>query len=123
MPVLKPFHTISFKHAFSGLSQTFYNQPNLRIHLTFAFLVLIAGIFFQVTRIEWLILLFTIMWVLISEMINTVIEEICNLVSREYHTSIKIAKDVAAGMVLIGAFGAVIVGLVIFLPYIIQYFM
>lgn len=118
MFTLKPFHTISFKHAWDGLVHTFVNQPNLRIHLSISLLVLIAGALFRLSHLEWIILLFTIMWVLVSEMINTVVEEVCNLVSEEFHTSIKIAKDVAAGMVLVGAFGSIIVGLVIFIPYI-----
>jgi diacylglycerol kinase (ATP) len=113
------FHTISFKHAFDGLIHTIKTQPNLRIHLTIAALVLLTAAFLGVTRVEWLLLLFTIMWVLVSEMINTVVEAMCDLISEEFHRPIKIAKDVAAGMVLVGAIGAVIVGLTIFIPYLI----
>jgi undecaprenol kinase len=116
------FHTISFKHAFSGLIHTFSSQPNLRIHLTIALLVLLAGWWFGITRMEWIILLFTIMWVIVSEMINTVIEAVCDLLSTEYHRSIKVAKDVAAGMVLVGAMGSIIIGLIIFTPYLLKLF-
>jgi diacylglycerol kinase len=119
---MKRFHTISFKHAFTGLAHTFVSQPNLRIHLTIALLVLVSGWWLGITRIEWIILLFTIMWVLVSEMINTVIEAISDLLTTEYHRSVKIAKDVAAGMVLVGAIGAVIIGFIIFTPYLLKLF-
>ena len=115
-------HTVSFQHAFAGLFHTFSTQPNLQIHLTLALLVLLAGCFFSITTTEWLLLLFTIMWVLTAEMVNTTIEAIVNLITTEYHESAKIAKDVAAGMVLVGALGSVVVGCVIFIPHIINLF-
>ena len=114
---MRRYHHISFQHAFDGLAATFKNQPNLRVHFIVTVLVLGASLYFKVTRIEWLILLFTIMWVLVSEMINSVVEAICDLLVSEYNREVKYAKDVASGMVLIGAMGAVVVGLVIFLPY------
>lgn len=118
--ISRQFHTISFKHAFAGLKHTFVTQPNLRVHLSLATLVIILGLYFHLNQVEWLLLLFTILWVIISEMINTVIEAVCDLVSTEFHQSIKIAKDVAAGMVLVGALGSIIVGLAIFIPHIIS---
>lgn len=111
-------HHISFKHAFEGLRHTVITQPNLRIHSFIALIVLLAAALFQVNRLEWLILLFTIMWVLTAEMVNTSIESIVNLITHEYRQEAKVAKDVGAGMVLVAALGAVIVGLIIFVPYI-----
>lgn len=113
-------HKISFHHAFDGIKYTFSTQPNLRIHFTIAFLVIIAGILFQLSAIEWLIIMFTIMWVMVSEMVNTSIESMVNLISKEHTLEAKIAKDVAAGMVLIGAIGSVMVGIVIFIPHIVN---
>jgi diacylglycerol kinase len=113
-------HTISFKYAFDGIVHTFKTQPNLRIHVTVAFLVLIASWFLRVSPLEWLILLFTIMWVITAEMINTALESIVNLITHEFHQEAKVAKDVAAGMVLVGAIGSVIVGIVIFVPYLLK---
>jgi diacylglycerol kinase len=116
------YHHRSFAHAFDGLKHTFKSHPNLKIHVALGILALLAGVVFQITRTEWLLVLFTILWVIVSEMINTAIEAVCDLITTEYRTSIKIAKDVAAGMVLVGSFGAVVIGLVIFVPYILQLF-
>lgn len=115
---LVPFHTISFKHAWDGIVDTFYHQPNLRVHFTFTILIILMGLYFRINRFEWIIILFTVMWVIVSEMINSTVESITDLITTEYRVQIKRAKDVSAGMVLIGATGSVIVGVVIFLPYI-----
>ncbi|OGV97474.1 hypothetical protein A2W24_05875 [Microgenomates group bacterium RBG_16_45_19] len=119
---MRRFHHISFYHAFQGLKTTFLSQPNLRLHLLAAGIVLMAGIYFQLTRWEWLILMFTVMWVLVTEMVNTVIEAICDLLTSDYHREVKVAKDVASAMVLVGTLGAVMVGVVIFLPYLLNWF-
>lgn len=111
-------HTISFYHAIMGVWHAIKTQPNLKVHLLIGAMVVLAGWWFDISRIEWLIILFTIMWVLVSEMINTSIEAVVDLISKEYSVEAKIAKDVAAGVVLVGAVGAVIVGVVIFGPYI-----
>lgn len=115
-------HTISFKHAFVGIWHTLKTQPNLQIHCTIAALVLSAAWYFGISRFEWLIILFTIMWVITAEMINTAIESMVNLITKEYHQEAKVAKDVAAGMVLIGALGSIVVGLFIFVPYLVNSF-
>jgi diacylglycerol kinase len=109
-------HTISFRYAFSGLWHTIKTQPNLRIHLTIATLVTISGYLLKISSLEWVIIVFTFLWVIVSEMINTSIESVVDLITTTKHQEAKIAKDVAAGMVLVGAIGSVIVGLIIFLP-------
>jgi diacylglycerol kinase len=114
-------HTISFKHAFTGLFHTLKTQPNLRIHVTIAAIVIVSGIFFHLSHLEWIIIAFTIAWVIVSEMINTSIEAIVDLITHERRIEAKIAKDVAAGMVLVGAMTSIIVGLIIFTPYLISY--
>lgn len=116
----KRFHTISFKHAADGLVNTFVNQPNLRVHLVIATIVIIIGLLLGITPQEWAIIVFTILWVIISEMINSAIEAVCDAVTTEYRQPVKQAKDVAAGMVLVGAIGSVVVGAIIFLPYFIN---
>ncbi len=109
-------HTISFKHAVDGIKHAFNSQPNFQIHCIIALLVLIAGWYFQLTVTEWGLLIFTIFWVLISEMMNTAVESMVDLITAEYREQAKIAKDVAAGMVLLGAIGSVIMGAIIFIP-------
>lgn len=112
----------SFKHAFDGIVVVFEEHANFRFHTAAAVIVLIAAYAFHVTRVEFLILLFTINLVLVVEMINTAIEELTNLITVKWSKQAKTAKDVAAGMALITAFGAVLVGIVIFTPYIVFLF-
>jgi len=115
-------HYISFKAAFEGLFYTIKTQPNLRIHFTIGTLVVLAGLIFGLSSLEWVAIVFTILWVIVSEMINTSVESIVDLVTKEYQIEAKVAKDVAAGMVLVGAFGSIVVGLIIFLPHITKFF-
>jgi diacylglycerol kinase len=84
--------------------------------------VIIAGVLFQLTLFEMGILWVVITLVILSEMINTAIEEMVNFVTNEHKIEAKIAKDVAAGMVLVAALGAVIIGIFIFIPHILQLF-
>lgn len=110
-------HTISFKTAWSGLLWALTTQPNFRVHILLSLVVIWLGIYFGISNIEWTIITFTIMLGLTSEMINTSIESMTDLISSQWRKEAKIAKDVAAGMMLTVAVGAVIVGLMIFLPY------
>ena len=110
-------HSIGLSHAINGIVKTVKSQPNFRIHLFFTLAVVFLGIFFNITKTEWIIILFTVMWVIISEMINTSIESMVDLITSQYHQEAKLAKDIAAGTVLVGAIGSIIVGLAIFLPY------
>jgi diacylglycerol kinase len=106
----------SFKYAWNGLKTATKNEPNFRIHLTFASTALIMAILLRFKIQEWLLLLFTISFVLILELFNTAMESIVNLVSPEIRDQAKIAKDVSAAAVLIGAMMAIIVGFVLFYP-------
>lgn len=110
-------HTISIKHALDGVIYTFRTQPNFQVHSAFAILAIIAGIYLQVSAAESAVILFIIGLVLIAEMINTSIESVVDLATDQFHEKAKIAKDVSAGMVLVTAIVAVLVGLVIFLPH------
>lgn len=107
----------SFKYATSGIKTTFKDQPNLIIHVIIAINVVIAGWFFNVSRTEWLVLVLTVGVVLTVELTNTAIEEVVNSFTDQVHPAAKKAKDVAAGAVLIASVMAIIIGLVIFLPY------
>ena len=113
-------HHISFRHAWNGIRYAFLNQPNFRVHSFVALFVLIAGVLLHLERIEWLILLFTITLVLVAEMVNTSLESLTDLVTQETQPQARIAKDVAAGMVLLTAIMAILVGLVILIPHILE---
>lgn len=112
----------SVNHAMDGINYTREHERNFRIELFMMGLVLMAGIYFNVSSIEWLILLLTIALVLTLEMINTSIERCVDLVTKEYHELAKNAKDVAAGAVFIMSIFSVCIGIVIFLPKIIELF-
>jgi diacylglycerol kinase len=106
----------SFGYAFAGFGHGLRTQANLRIHVAFTFGVIVAGLWLQISTIEWAILVVTIVIVMSAELFNTSIEAVVDRVGNEPHPLSKIAKDTGAGAVLIGAIGAVIVGVLIFGP-------
>lgn len=109
---------LSFKYAFEGIVTAFKDQPNLKLHFIIATAVIVIGYFFGISKIEWLIIIFTIGFVITAELTNTAIEEIVDSFTEEAHPAAKKAKDVAAAAVLIASITAVIIGLLIFLPLI-----
>lgn len=112
--------TKSFRYAFNGVRTAYKNEPNLRIHTFFAVFAVTLGAALGVSVTEWLLLTFTIFYVITLELLNTVMEAIVNLVSPEISSYAKVAKDVSAACVLLAAFMSIIVGVVIFLPKIYQ---
>ena len=106
----------SFGYAFEGLYFLIRSQPNAQIHSVITLAVLVAGWWLHIERMEWVALVITIMLVFATEGLNTAIEACVDLVTAERHPLAKIAKDVAAAAVLLTAIGAVIVGILIFLP-------
>lgn len=109
-------HAISFKVALEGISYALRTQPNFRVHTIASIFSVILGLLLNITQVEWVVLSLTIMMVFTAEMINTSIESMTDLITTEHRKSAKIAKDVAAGVVLTAAIGSVIVGALIFLP-------
>lgn len=107
----------SFIYAFQGVQFLLKSQVHAKIHLFFTIAVFSVSIYFQVTLLEWMILLFCIAMVWSLEAMNTAVEQVVDLVSPNYHEKAKQAKDVAAAAVLIAAFFSVIIGLIIFIPY------
>ncbi|MEO8287698.1 MAG: diacylglycerol kinase family protein [Chloroflexota bacterium] len=106
----------SFRFAFAGLAYSFKTQRNFRIHVAIASLAVLAGIILGLSWVEWAVIALLVVLVLAAEMVNTMIESLVDLVTQEYHPLAKVAKDVAAGVVLLTAIGAVVVGVLIFLP-------
>jgi diacylglycerol kinase len=104
-----------FGYAFKGLKIVLHQQ-NFLIHLAIASLVIVAGFYTGVSFVEWCILILTISMVLAMETINTAIEKLVDFVSPGFHVQAGMVKDLSAGAVLLTAVGAVIVGLIIFLP-------
>lgn len=112
----------SFVYAWQGIVSLFGNEPNARIHLCVALLVVAAGFFFNISASEWCLVTLCIGGVFMAEAFNTAIEKLCDKVFPQTDSLIKIAKDVAAGAVLLFVFAAVTVGLIVFLPKIIVFF-
>lgn len=114
-------HKDSFKDAFAGLRWILVTQPNFRIHLILSLLALTLGFVLHISSVEMAIIVFTIILGLTAEMINTSLEAMTDLITKEYREDAKISKDVAAGMMLFTAIGAVLVALCIFVPYIVNF--
>lgn len=107
----------SFIYALEGLKYTIGTQRNMRIHYIAALIVLLLAINLPISKLEVLVLFVTIILVLFAELINTAIEALVDLVTEEYHPLAKVAKDVAAGAVLLTAGLSVIVGFSVLYPY------
>lgn len=112
----KPPITKSFGYAFEGIFTCIRKERNMKIHCVMAVLVVIAGIILKLSPVEWCICLGLFGLVMALELVNTAIESVVDLVTSEYKPLAKIAKDTAAGAVLIAAIMAAIVGLIIFVP-------
>lgn len=114
------FHRLisSFRYAGEGFKFAFRNDQNFIVHLIAAVLVILLGLYFQVSKFEMIALSIMIVLVLVTEMINTSIEKMVDLITTDHHPSAKFAKDVASAMVLLAAVSAVIVGIIVFYPYI-----
>jgi diacylglycerol kinase (ATP) len=108
---------LSFRYAFAGLAYLLWTQRNAKIHIVLGVAAVGLGFLLRIERAEWLALVLTIVLVLAAEGVNTAVEAAVDLASPAYHPLAKVAKDVAAGTVLLTAIGAVIVGLILFLPH------
>lgn len=108
--------TFSFKYAFEGIISTIKEERNMFIHFLISIIVVIAGIYVRLSLNEWLICLLLFALVFSLELINTAIENTVDLVTTKKNKKAKLAKDAAAGAVLIAAIFASIIGIIIFLP-------
>jgi diacylglycerol kinase (ATP) len=104
----------SFRHAVEGVVHTFRTQRNMRFHFLTVVLVLATGLLYRLPRTEMLVLLFAASLVLVTEMFNTAVEAVVDMITQSYNPAAKFAKDIAAGAVLIASINAVVVGLILF---------
>ncbi len=103
----------SFEHAYRGMISAVRTQRNMRFHVVAAVVVLVASVLVGVSKLELAILVLTILVVFVTEMFNTAMEFVVDMVTSEYHPLAKLAKDVSAGAVLVSSIGAVLVGYLI----------
>ena len=108
---------VSFLAAGKGIYYCVCTQRHMQVHLVAAAAVLLLAVAAGLTASEFCLLLLTIFAVLIAEMLNTAIETVVDLVSPEYHLLAGLAKDVAAGAVLLAAVAAILIGYLLFSPY------
>ena len=106
-----------FKFAWAGVRSLFRSQLNAKVHLAAALAVVVAGLAFGITAVEWCLVVLCIALVLAAEALNTAIETLADALHPEQHPLVGRAKDLAAAAVLICSIGAAIIGAIIFLPY------
>lgn len=110
----------SFTFAFAGIAYMLRTQHNAWLHLLATIIVIAAGFALNVSADDWRWLVTAIVLVWTAETVNTAFEHLCDVVSPEFHASVQKSKDIAAGAVLICVIGAVIIGLQVFVPYLLR---
>ena len=111
----QPLHK-TFSTAFSGMRYFFKTERNGKIQATIAAGIILTALYLKLSATEWILILLCIAGVIGLEMINAALEHLCNHVHEDYHPSIKIIKDMAAGAVLFFSITSMITGLIIFIP-------
>ena len=111
----------SFAYAFEGIKQAYIGEQNLRIHIFIATLVIIFGFILKISYFEWLICLLLIWLFIMAEFINTAVEYVVDLASPKIHPLAKAAKDTASAGVLMMAIISAVIGLIIFVPKLIEF--
>ena len=114
------FH--SFKYAFEGFLYGFRTATNLLVDILIAIIVMIFGLLLNLSSIEWIAVVLCFGLVISLELMNSAVEEVVDMITKENDIKAKRAKDLAAGAVLFGAIMTAVVGLIIFVPKIINLF-
>lgn len=110
----------SFGYAFQGIFNTIRTERNIKIHCAAAILVTIFGIWLQISKTEWMICFILFGLILALELVNTAVEATVDLFTEERKPLAKKAKDAAAGAVLIAAIFAAVIGILIFIPKLLE---
>ena len=111
----------SFKCAIQGIIQAMKTERNVKIHITIMILVIISGIVFKIAKQEWITCIILFGLVISLELVNSAIETTVDIAMPEINEKAKVAKDIAAGAVLVSAISSAIIGLTIFIPKIIEF--
>ena len=110
----------SFKYAIEGIFTAFKTERNMKIHILIMLLVIIMGFLLKISLWEWIICIILFSIVITGELFNTAIETVVDIVMPQKNEKAKTAKDISAAAVLVVAIGAAIVGIIIFVPKIIN---
>lgn len=109
-----------FNYAFQGLFVLFSKDSKFLIHSIFAIIAIILGLILGITAIEWLLIIIAIGLVSAFEAMNTAVEFVVDLITKDYHELAKKAKDTAASSVVLASIVALAIGVIVFLPYLIK---
>jgi undecaprenol kinase len=112
----------SFSHAASGIFYVLIHERNMQYHCVFALLSILLGWVLGITTFEWMVILILIGGMFSLEIMNTAVEKTVDLVTQDFHPLAKLAKDIAAGAVFIFAIICMVIGILIFLPRLIEKF-
>lgn len=111
---------LSFKYALTGILTALKEEPNLKFHFLVGVAVITAAFILNISRSDWMIIIFLIGFVVSLELTNTAVEAVVDAFTDKEHPKAKLAKDISAGAVLIAAITSAVLGIIIFLPYISQ---
>lgn len=112
----------SFTFAWKGILTCAGHEQNITFHILAAIVVIAAGFFFGISHVEWMVVMLCIGMVIAAELFNSAIERLVDLVSPQWNKIAGEVKDIAAGAVLVTAIAAAVVGLMVFLPYVLALF-
>jgi len=112
----------SFRHALDGIRHAAKTERNFRIELVSTFIALALSFLLPLSGTELAIVFLMIGVILSLELLNTAFEHLMDMLSPQFHAKVKIIKDLAAGAVLLGSVSAAIVGVLVFLPHLIEFF-
>jgi len=110
----------SFGYAFKGLFKIFHEEQNLQIQAAIALVAVSLGLYCRIKPIEWCVLLIMITMVILMEVINSAVERVADVLRPRINTYVKEIKDIAAAAVMLASLSAVIVGIIIFYPYLVK---
>jgi diacylglycerol kinase len=112
----------SFKYAFKGIVYSFKEEQNIKIHFFIAVIVIFLAVYFRVSALEAAALVVVVALVVIAELVNTVLERVVDIIKPRMHPYAKNIKDMQAAVVLTATIASVVVGLIVFLPKILELF-
>jgi diacylglycerol kinase len=108
----------SARHAARGIRDALHQERNFQIQIIMAILVCATATFLEFSWIEWLFVIIAIVMVLAAELMNTVVEHLLDLLVPHQHETVRMLKDIMAGMVLIQSLGALVIGIIVVLHHI-----
>lgn len=111
----------SFKYSLKGIGKVFREEQNFRIHSFITLLVLLLAWLLKIQLVEFIILILLIGLVLILEIVNSIIERLLDLIKPRIHNYVEDIKDMASSIVFIGALVSALIGILIFLPYLLEF--